>query len=353
MNEEMKKRPSLQDIADAVKVSKMTVSLALRKHPRISEATRLKVEKVANELGYIVNPDVAKYMSAIRHSRSDENGRPLAYLTTGKEKGAWRKSDTERQYWEGASARAKEYGYYFEEYWLGEPGMTENRMSNILWNRGINGVVVHPFFQTLSEGARDLSLQFNWDQFIAVAISDMLRNPVLNRVLHDHYTSALMVMEKLIGLGYKRIGLCLTEHMDLTVNQRWQAAYRVYRANHPIQRIEPLILPDLSAEEIKKWAQKNKLDAIISAEMRMPDFFKKAGLIMGKDIAYADLDIDLDDARYKGISGIYQNSRMMGTGAVDLLIAGIQRNEPGIPEIPVVLQVEGSWHDRGSTPKRG
>mgnify|MGYP006427738969 CR=1 FL=1 len=346
----MKKRPSLQDIADVVKVSKMTVSLALRKHPRISEATRLKVEKAAVKLGYTINPDVSKYMSAIRHNRSDGKGLPLAYLTTGKEKGAWRESDTERHYWEGANKRAKEYGYYFEEYWLGEPGMTEDRMSNILWNRGISGVVVSPFHQTLSESARDLSLKFNWDQFIAVAVSDMLRSPILNRVLHDHYTSALTVMKSLIELGYGRIGLCLTEHMDLTVNQRWQAAYRVYRANHPIKRIEPLILPDLNAVAIKQWAKKNKLDAIISAETRMPQFFKEMDLKIGQDIAYADLDIDLEDPRYDGISGIYQNSQMMGTGAVDLLIAGIQRNEPGIPEIPVVLQVEGNWHDRGSTP---
>ncbi len=348
----MKKRPSLQDIADAVNVSKMTVSLALRKNPRISEATRKKVEKAAKELGYRVNPEVAKYMSAIRHSRADDKGLPLAYLTTGHEKGAWRQSETELQYWEGASARAKEYGYYLEEYWLGEEGMSENRMSNILWNRGIKGVVVHPFFQMLSEAERDLSLGFNWDQFIAVAISDMLRQPILNRVLHDHYTSALTVMDELIQRGYRRIGLCLTEHMDLTVNQRWQAAYRVYRANHPIERIEPLIVPDLSASEIKQWVEANKLDAIISAEVRMPDFFREMGLSMGKELAYADLDIDLDDPLYKGISGIYQNSKMMGSGAVDLLIAGIQRNEPGLPEIPVVLQVEGNWHDRGSTPKK-
>lgn len=348
----MKKRPSLQDIADAVNVSKMTASLALRKNPRISEATRLKVERVAKELGYSVNPDVAKYMSAIRHNRADGRGLPLAYLTTGKEKGAWRESDTELQYWQGAEARAKEYGYYFEEHWLGEPGMSEDRMSNILWNRGITGVVVHPFFQTLSESARDLSLSFNWDQFIAVAISDMLRNPILNRVLHDHYTSALMVMEELIQRGYRRIGLCLTEHMDLTFNQRWQAGYRVYRANHPIERIEPLIQPDLNAAQIEKWTRQNKLDAIIGAEIRMPKFFQEIGIMMGKELAYADLDIDLDDTRYHGISGIYQNSKMMGTGAVDLLIAGIQRNEPGLPKVPVVLQVEGNWHDRGSTPHK-
>lgn len=346
----MKKSPSLQDIADTLGVSKMTVSLALRKNPRISDETRIKVEKTAEKLGYTVNPDVSKYMSAIRHSRAEGKGLPLAYLTTGKEKGAWRNSDTELQYWEGANARAKEYGYYFEEHWLGEPGMSESRMSNILWNRGISGVVVHPFFQTLSESARDLSLSFNWEQFIAVAISDMLRNPILNRVLHDHYTSALRVMEELIGRGYRRIGLCLSEHMDLTVNQRWQAAYRVYRDNHPIERIEPLILPDPNATQIKKWVQKNKLDAIIGAEIRMPEYFKAMGIQMGEEIAYADLDIDLDDTLYEGVSGIYQNSRMLGTGAVDFLIAGIQRNEPGIPKVPVVLQVEGNWHDRGSTP---
>lgn len=348
----MEKRTSLQDIADAVQVSKMTVSLALRKNPRISEATRLKIEQVAREMGYTVNPDVARYMSAIRHNRAQGNGLPIAYLTTGKEKGVWRKSDTERQYWEGASARAQEYGYYLEEYWLSEPGMSESRMSHILWNRGINGVVVHPFFQTLSERARDLSLSFNWEQFIAVAISDMLRNPILNRVLHDHYTSALIVMEELIKRGYRRIGLCLSEHMDLTVNQRWQAAYRVYRANHPIERIEPLILPDLNPAKIKLWTQKNTLDAVIGAEIAMPDFFKEMGIEVGKELAYADLDIDLEDPRYDGVSGIYQNSRMMGTSAVDLLIAGMQRNEPGIPKIPVVLQVEGDWHDRGSTPTK-
>lgn len=348
----MKKRPSLQDIANHLGVSKMTVSLALRKHPRISEATRVRVEECAESLGYQKNPDVAKFMTAIRHSRADDQGLPIAYLTTGREKDAWRNSETELHYWKGAEARAKEYGYYIEEHWLGESGMTENRMSNILWNRGISGVIVPPFFHTLSERDRDLSLKFNWDQFIAVTISDMLRNPVLNRVTHDHYTSALNAMESLIHLGYRRIGLCLTEHMDLTVNQRWQAGYRVYRANHPIHRVEPLIIPDLNAKEIGQWIKKNKLEAVISAEMRMPSFFKELGLKIGEDVAYADLDIDLSDPRYEGISGIYQNSKMMGTAAVDLLIAGIQRNEPGIPQIPVVLQVEGNWHDRGSTPPK-
>ena len=38
----------------------------------------------------------------------------------------------------------------------------------------------------------------------------------------------------------------------------------------PFERIEPLILPDLDTASIRKWIKANKLDAIVSAERRMP-----------------------------------------------------------------------------------
>lgn len=348
----MKDSPSLQDIANAVGVSKMTVSLALRKNPRISEATRNKVSKAAERLGYRPNPEVGRFMSAIRQRRSGDRGMPMAYLTSGGEKGAWRESDTERHYWEGATERAREYGYHMEEHWLGQSGMTASRMSDIIWNRGISGVIVHPFFQTLSGTNPQISLKFKWKRFVAVAISDMLQDPLLNRVIHDHYTSILTVMKELTGRGYRRIGLCLTEHMDLTVNQRWQAGYRVFRANHPIERIEPLIAPDLNAAALAECVETNELDAVVGADTRMQRFFEEAGLKMGKDLAYADLDIDLQDCIYDGISGIHQNSMVMGAAAVDLLVAQLQRNETGVPKVPLVMQVEGEWHHRGSTPRQ-
>jgi len=348
----MKKRVSLTDIATRLGVSKMTVSLALRKHPRISTATQQRVESVAKQMGYKPNPEVAKYMSAIRHDVSDDKGLPLAYITTGAEKGAWRNSHTELQYWEGAQARAKEYGYYLEEYWLDEPSMSEQRMSDILWHRGIKGVVLHPLSRTLSGEGKNRSLGMSWDQFATVTLSDTLEKPVFNRVLHDHYTSMLLAMDALIELGYRRIGLCLTEHMDLTVNQRWQAGYRVYRANHPIDRIEPLIVSDLNPKLISNWANKNKLEVIISAEDRMPDFFTSIGIQIGKDIGYVELDLNPRNKKHKQISGIVQNSTMMGSAAIDLVLSGIQRNEHGVPEIPLVLQVEGNWLDQGSTPKK-
>lgn len=344
----MKRHVSLNDIAQRLNVSKMTVSLALRNNPRISEKMRRKVNALADQLGYKPNPEVTRYMSAIRKVAPDDKGMPLAYLTTGKEKGLWRDSPTELHYWEGAASRAELYGYYLEEYWLEEPHMTERRISDILWNRSINGVIIPPFFRMLSQEEKDVSLRLKWNHFSAVSISDMLTKPVLNRVIHDHYTSILTLMDVLIEKGYRRIGLCLTHHMDLTVNRRWQAGYRVYRANHPIDRIEPLIEEDLSAPSIQRWIKRNRLDAVVGAERRMPQFFKEMGYRMGKDLAYADLDVDLNDPKQKQVSGIVQNSEMMGKAAVDMVVSAIQRNENGIPDVPLVLQIEGTWHDRGS-----
>lgn len=60
-------RVTLQIIADALDVSTATVSLALRNAPVVAEATRLRVQQAARELGYSYNRGAA----ALRTARSD------------------------------------------------------------------------------------------------------------------------------------------------------------------------------------------------------------------------------------------------------------------------------------------
>lgn len=48
-----KKRPVLQDVADLVGVTKMTVSRYLRNPEQVSEALRGKIAVALDELGYI------------------------------------------------------------------------------------------------------------------------------------------------------------------------------------------------------------------------------------------------------------------------------------------------------------
>ena len=59
----------MQDIADRVGLSRSAVSLALRNHPSIPEATRERVRQAAAELGYRRNPLVAALMMQLRQPR--------------------------------------------------------------------------------------------------------------------------------------------------------------------------------------------------------------------------------------------------------------------------------------------
>jgi LacI family transcriptional regulator len=56
----------------------------------------------------------------------------IAWITNHRARTGWRTSACTRDYFEGASQRAKERGYRLETLWLSEPGMSGHRMSRIL-----------------------------------------------------------------------------------------------------------------------------------------------------------------------------------------------------------------------------
>ena len=59
----MKPRPSLRDLAAELGLSHTTVSLALRRDPRIPAATRQRVEKAARASGYQADATVSILMA--------------------------------------------------------------------------------------------------------------------------------------------------------------------------------------------------------------------------------------------------------------------------------------------------
>ena len=44
-----------------------------------------------------------------------------------------------------------------------------------------------------------------------------------------------------------------------------------------------------------------------------------------------------------GVSGVDQNSHLVGAVAVDLLVGALQRGQRGVPETPVRMAVGGVW----------
>ena len=351
----MKKKPSLQDIASELGVSKMTVSLALRDHPSISGPTKDKVISAAARIGYKRNLELSNYMAAMRRGRSESAQLPIAYLTTGESPDTWKKSHTQVLYRKGAHEQANAYGYHLDEFWIDAPGMTTARLNKILWNRGIQGVLVHPFNPQADPSLNPCKLDLPWDQFSTVIMSDTLPGTGVNRIIHSHYESMLTTMNTLTEKGYRRIGYCMSSSNDFITNRRWYAAYLVYRRNNTSKKlteIPPLIAPEITADLLGNWIEKYKLDAFIGASPRILAKAEALGIRLGEDIAYADLDLDLQSELHKNISGIDQNSLHFGHAAVDLVINGILKSTHGISRNSMTIQIEGTWCERGSTPDR-
>ena len=94
-------RPSLRDIAKALGLSHVAVSLALRDSPRVSEARRAEVKAMADKLGYRPDPMLASLV-AYRQSKRPAGIRAcLGWINQ------WPRPEELREHKE------------FDKYWLG------------------------------------------------------------------------------------------------------------------------------------------------------------------------------------------------------------------------------------------
>jgi len=342
----------LREIAQKTGVSRMAVSLALRGKSGVSTATRKKVLKVAKQLGYEPDPEVARLLSHIRAKKPIDTKACLALLTSGATASEWKRFPTERKYVEGAQARAREYGYHVEEFWQDEPGMTPARLGKIIWSRGIEGVIIAPLQGRLSDKiSRTVQLDFNL--FSAVEISETVEWPDLDRAVHDQYTSMLKVLGELTSLGYRKAGLVLEQALDLRVNGKWTAAYLQYQHGTGTKQFPPpLILASAEQPAFDRWFDRYRPDVIVSVDQFGLGLLKKRNLKIPGAVGYASLDVDGEAIEYPDVSGIDQNSATVGAAAVDMLVAAIHRGQRGIPVHPLRTEVEGSWRPGKSTVKK-
>jgi LacI family transcriptional regulator len=342
-------RATLRDIAARAGVTRMAVSLALRGKAGVSASTRRKILRLAERLGYRPDPEVSKLLARIRSRAPAEIGSGLALLTSGATPGDWKRLVTERKYVEGATERAREYGYRLEEFWLNERGMTRDRLAGIIWNRGIEGVIIAPLQGKLSgRGARDLD--FDLERFAAVEISETFETPDLDRSIHDQYTSMQRCLHELCTLGYSRIGFVIEDSLDLRVNGKWTAAFLEHRHRHGAgDLVPPLVLPGPRQSSFDRWFERYRPEVLVSIDRLGLALLKARGCRIPRDVGYASLDLDGEDSPDLELSGIDQNSRQVGAAAVDMLVASIQRGHRGVPEHPVRLEVEGTWRSGAST----
>lgn len=334
MNEEAQP-VTMQMIADEAGVSRMAVSLALRNSPKISPATRERIRKIAERLGYRPNPLVSALMTQLRDIRRVPRPTTIAYVTAYPTPDGWRRPGGFVEFFEGAKARAEALGYTLEEWWAANPAMSHQRLCEILYNRNIHGVLVAPM------PASGSTLGFDWPRFATATIAFSVAEAALHRASNDQYQSMLMALHELTKLGYRKIGMAITEEQDLRVQRKWSAGYLVYQQGIPeAQRVPPL-LTDVSFPQLfTKWYEAHRPDAILSQEPRCIEYLGRLRLQVPRDVGFAHLS--LTDAEV-GLAGINQNGRIVGASAIDLIDGQLRRNERGLSSTPKTVLIQGRW----------
>src|ERR1044071_2170402 len=132
---------TMKTIAAQAGVTQATVSMSLANNPRIPPQTRERIQAIARRLGYHPNPYVSTLMRIRRQGKPLKDKPALALVCAQRTPNGWRDhpAPTIRQMREGAFERATLRGYRAQEFWLHRDDMSNERFSEMLHARGIQG----------------------------------------------------------------------------------------------------------------------------------------------------------------------------------------------------------------------
>ncbi|YCH06448.1 LacI family DNA-binding transcriptional regulator [Arthrobacter sp. alpha11c] len=306
----MGKRPTLMDVAEAAGVSRALVSIVMRDAPGASEATRLKVQQAAKELGY--RPDSRARL--LRSSRTRLLG--VSFSTSH----PFHAEIVDAAY-AGASLRG--YDIALSAVANGRP---ESRAVESLLDMGCEALIM-------------ISPALGEDELAGYAtrlpVVSLLRDDVgesLDSVSSDDDAGIRIALEHLTSLGHQRIA-----HVDggdaVSSPQRREA----FRAEMAGRGLESRVISGGATEEDGLRAGQELLHDLPTAVVAFNDrcalgiweSFRAAGLRVPEDVSVLGYD-DSQFARlsYVQLSSVSQDAPLLARAAVDRAIDRLEGSTP-------------------------
>lgn len=333
-------RVTLKDIAAALGLSVPAVSMALRGHRQIAEATRERVRAKAAEMGYRPDPAMralADYRTG-QYSTSRRWDR-VALLHDWPSVEAWRSHDFYGDWHSRLVAVAGERGIEVEEHWLGTRGENSKAVFRTLRYRGITGLLLAPpaltgepieisvppgnYFQVVTFGPEHLYRQFHTVQF-------------------DYYENLRLAWSRLWEKGYRRIGLVHQKHQGWRTGQAWRAAFHIEKLEagcKPGERMPLMVSGDDDAMDratYLEWLRNDRYDAVISSIYEIEEW--------NRDVVHSP-EVAFINVRHAGQQGIDIHVGQLIRSAFELLYVEMQQTLVERHDLPFRIHIPGCWVD--------
>lgn len=340
-NADMSKRITLRDVAQESGVSVAAASLALRDSPKLPVLTRERIRNTARKLGYQFDPMLAA-LASHRWSRHPSNmGSTIAVIADGNVEGE-----------DGIRNCAAAHGYLLEVFQLKDYS-DPKRLADVLYNRGILGVIVSQIF---SPG---FCAAFDWSRFVAVACSEGYERPPVHLVMPNHFKAVQEAWDRAWASGHRRIGLALLNMPNAIDYHERCAAFmereqRVPEAERlPICLLDPLLIendPKAYACVVRKmadWLLAVNPDAVLGFNSYFYWIMQDAERLARKKAVFYDLWI----AEMPILNpGMYLPHFEIGRRTVEFLDTLIRGGERGISEFPATIALNFSWREPSAKP---
>lgn len=329
---------SVRSLARELGISHTTVSDALRDNPRVKSKTRRMVQRAAREFGYKYNPLAGAVMSGIRRSTIGAFQGTLAIVDLEPDENhSSHANPYHKLVMEGARETAGRLGFKVDHFQLGEQKIPVSRLNGILHSRGIRAALFLPV-----SGKPDIS-HLDWENLTGIYTDYLIDSPAIHTVCPNHFRSMAKALQKLIDLGYRRPGLVLSKAHDRRLLFRWEAAFLAFLKNHDNREpTPPLVTNGLTREIFLQWFHETKPDVVMCHHPEVLFWMKESGCRVPETHGYCCLNVV---SAQLNASGLDLMPRLCGSRAMEALIAQLQRNEYGIPEIPLTSTYPAKWLD--------
>ncbi|MGF1656689.1 MAG: LacI family DNA-binding transcriptional regulator [Verrucomicrobiales bacterium] len=324
---------TLRELAKEAGVHFSTVSLALRDHPRIPQSTRSRIKALAAQRGYLRNPLIGQMMAQRRRARTVPVKESLAWLHLLPEPAPAEIVARADANFLAAQNHATTLGYGMELVRVHDQQISMKRLKNILSTRSVRGIIIGAGLANRAHLSLELS------SFAPLCIGHTLLRPVLHRVSHDHQHGIRLALHELRRRGYHRIGLWLRRRIEMRIDYQWSTGYLLYARMHPnLHLVEPCVVEQYEWDSFRAWLRQNQPEVILSSDNEVLQMLQAEGA----KVDFLHLD---SGTAHAPCAGIHQNNDEVGRAAVDWVVDLLEGQKFGIPTIPRVMLVEGTWHE--------
>jgi LacI family transcriptional regulator len=333
------RRVTMSDVALAAHVHKSTVSLALRNQPKLNAATRERIRKIAEELGYRPDPMLDLFNL---HRRTLAPPRPagaIAFVSDLPNAAAFARSERHEGIYAAAREEAKRLDFTLELFLVGPAQLSPARLSQVLLARGITGILLG----ALSPATR--SLNIDWSRFCVVGIESMQVEPRVDNVSTDYCQAARLSVLQLWQRGSRNVGFIVANDLGAEIEGQLKAGYLVESQAKSPGRIASFCRLNEEDEDVGRmlqWIDAEKLDAVVGCGVNIAGLAARLHPDLVRRVAWVSIDTRNAPSAGPRVPALLGE---LGRRAIELLVMRLQINLRGLPANPATTFFPVEWRE--------